>query len=302
MKIFVTGATGFVGRYITRELSQAGEEVLIVSRSLRKAKESVPWAQIVEGDPRKPGKWQDEAAKCEAAINLAGSSIFSVWTKAAREEILQSRILSTRNLVDGLNREGNCKTLLSASAIGYYGSRLDDEELSEDARPGAEFMSEVCVKWEAEAKRGEQAGMRVSQCRFGIVLGKDGGALETMLPAFRRMLGSSLGSGRQWMSWIHLRDLFSIFTFLLNNDSISGPINCVSPNPARNREFAEALSKALGRPIVLPGVPAFVLRTLLGEFSNVLVMGQRVVPTKLSQNGFSFQFPTLATALADLIG
>ncbi|MGC9194594.1 MAG: TIGR01777 family oxidoreductase [Syntrophobacteraceae bacterium] len=302
MKIFVTGATGFVGRYITRRLSQTGEEVLIVSRSVQKARETVPWAQIVEGDPRKPGKWQDEAAQCEAAINLAGSSIFGVWTQAARDQILQSRILSTRHLVDALSRAGKGKILLSASAVGFYGSRLDDETLSEDAPPGSEFMSEVCMKWEEEAKRAEQAGMRVCLCRFGIVLGKDGGALAMMLPAFRFLLGSPLGSGRQWMSWIHLSDLFQIFTFLLNRDSMCGPINCVSPNPARNREFATALSKALGRPMLLPGVPSFVLKMALGEFANVLVMGQRVIPAKLSQNGFSFQFPTLASALADLIG
>jgi uncharacterized protein (TIGR01777 family) len=302
MKIFVTGATGFVGRYITRRLSEAGEQVVVVSRSVQKASETVPWAQSVEGDPRKPGPWQDEAAKCEAAVNLAGSSIFSLWTPAAREQILESRILSTRNLVDALSREGKGKILLNASAVGYYGSRLDDDALSEEAPPGKEFMSEVCIKWEEEAKRGEQAGMRVALCRFGIVLGKDGGALATMLPAFRFLLGSSLGSGRQWMSWIHLADLFEIFTFLLKNDSISGALNCVSPNPERNRDFAKALSKALGRPILLPGVPSFVLNMLLGEFSNVLVMGQRVIPAKLGQNGFFFKFPTLSLALSDLIG
>ncbi len=301
MKIFVTGGTGFVGRYVTRRLSESGHEVFILTRSVARAKESIPWATIIEGDPKKPGEWQQRVAESDAAINLAGSSIFTVWTDSARKSILDSRILATRNLVDALVASGKEKILINASAVGYYGSRMDDEILDEDASPGAEFMSQVCVEWEDEAKKAARSGTRVVLCRFGIVLGRGGGALAMMLPAFRYLLGSSIGSGRQWMSWIHQEDLFNIFSLLLSDREISGPVNCVAPNPVRNAEFAKILARTLGRPVVLPAVPAFLLRTLLGEFANVVLKGQRVIPKRLMETGFSFRFPTLQQALEDLI-
>jgi hypothetical protein len=301
MKIFVTGGTGFIGRHLTRRLSESGHEIFILSRSAVKVKESIPWAAMIEGDPVKPGGWQQRAGECEAAINLAGSSIFTLWTDAARKRILDSRVLTTRNLVDGFAVLGKKKILLNASAIGYYGSRVDDEILDEDSPPGAEFMSEVCVRWEDEAKRAVESGARVVLLRFGTVLGRAGGALSMMLSAFRYLLGSSMGSGRQWMPWIHLEDLCNIFLLLLNDGDMTGPVNCVAPNPVRNSEFARILAKTLGRPILLPAVPAFLLRTLLGEFANVVLRGQRVVPKRLMEAGFSFRFPTLQQALEDLI-
>ncbi|MDR3568317.1 MAG: TIGR01777 family oxidoreductase [Syntrophobacteraceae bacterium] len=300
MKIFVTGGTGFVGSYVTRRLSEAGHEIFILSRSAQKAQTVVPWAQIEEGDPRKEGDWQGRVGECDAVINLAGSSIFTVWTDSARKSILESRVLCTRNLVSALAGSSREKILISGSAVGYYGSRMDDEFLAEEAPHGSEFMSEVCIKWEEEAQKATQAGVRVALCRFGIVLGRGGGALSMMLPAFRWMVGSSIGSGRQWMSWIHLEDLFEIFSRILCDESMSGPINCVAPNPVRNSEFAKLLSKTLGRPILLPGVPSFVLNMLLGEFANVVVKGQRVIPKKLMETGFHFKFPTLLQALEDL--
>ncbi len=301
MKIFVTGGTGFVGRYVTRRLSESGHEVLILTRSTARAKGSISWATIVEGDPKEPGEWQQRVAESDAAINLAGSSIFTIWTDSARKTIVDSRILATRNLVDALAASGKEKILLNGSAVGYYGSRMDDEILDEDASHGAEFMSEICVQWEDEAKKAAQSGARVALCRFGIVLGRGGGALAMMLRAFRYMLGSSIGSGRQWMSWIHQEDLFNIFSLLLSEGEISGPVNCVAPNPVRNAEFAKILATTLGRPILLPAAPAFLLSIMLGEFANVVLKGQRVIPRKLMEAGFSFRFPTLQQALEDLI-
>jgi uncharacterized protein (TIGR01777 family) len=301
MKIFVTGGTGFVGRYVTRRLSESGHEVFMLTRSPVRAKESVPWATIIEGDPKKPGEWQQKVAESDAAINLAGSSIFTIWTDSARKSILDSRILTTRNLVDALIASGKEKILINGSAVGYYGSRMDDEILDEDAPHGDEFMSQICVQWEDEAKKAARSGTRVALCRFGIVLGRGGGALAIMLPAFRYLLGSSIGSGRQWMSWIHQEDLFNIFSLLLSDREISGPVNSVAPNPVRNAEFANILARTLGRPALLPAVPAFLLRTLLGEFANVVLKGQRVIPKKLMETGFSFRFPTLQQALEDLL-
>ncbi|MHC1730242.1 MAG: TIGR01777 family oxidoreductase [Syntrophobacteraceae bacterium] len=301
MKIFVTGGSGFVGSYLTRRLSESGHEIYILTRSARKAEDLLPWATIVEGDPKRPGAWQQRASVCDAVINLAGTSIFTLWTQSARKSILDSRILTTRNIVEALTGSGKEQVLINASAVGYYGSRLDDLILDEDSPPGNEFMSEVCVKWENEAQTAVPAGTRVALCRFGIVLGRGGGALAKMAPAFRYFLGGALGSGRQWMAWIHLEDLFNIFSFLLAKDQITGPVNCVSPNPVRNAEFAKILARSLGRPIVLPSAPAFLLRTLLGEFGDVVLKGQRVVPKRLMEQGFSFRFPTLQQALEDLL-
>jgi len=300
MKIFVTGGSGFVGSYITRRLSESGHKIFVVTRSKVRAQKSIPWATIIEGDPKKSGDWQQRASESDAAINLAGNSIFTLWTDATRKAILNSRILTTRNLVDALATSGHGKVLISASAVGYYGSRLDDEILDEEAHPGAEFMSKVCVEWEDAAQRAVQSGIRAVFCRFGIILGRGGGALAMMLPAFRYMLGGTIGSGIQWMSWIHQEDLFNIFSFLLNEAEIAGPVNCVSPNPVRNAEFAKILARTLGRPVLFPPMPAFVLRTMLGEFADVILKGQRVIPKRLMEAGFSFRFPTLQQALEDL--
>jgi hypothetical protein len=301
MRIFVTGGTGFVGRYLTRRFSESGHEVYVLSRSAARVAESVPWAVPVEGDPKKPGPWQESAAESDAILNLAGTSIFTIWTDAARKSILDSRVLTTRNIVDTLSASEKAKVLINASAVGYYGGRLDDAILDEGSLPGNEFMSEVCVKWEDEARKAVQSSTRVVLCRFGIVLGRGGGALAKMAPAFRYFLGAAMGSGRQWFSWIHQEDLFRVFSLALENQKISGPFNCVAPNPVRNAEFAKIMAGILGRPLILPAAPAFLLRILLGEFGDVILKGQRVVPRKLLEDGFSFRFPTLQQALEDLL-
>ncbi len=301
MKIFVAGGTGFVGRHLTRRLSEAGHEVFVLSRSASLAGAALPWASMVAGDPNRSGEWQQKVADCDSVINLAGTSIFTLWTAAARETILRSRIQTTRNIVDAFGASAHGKVLVNASAVGYYGSSLDDTVLEEGSPPGAEFLSDVCLKWEEEAARAAHAGARVAICRFGIVLGRGGGALAKMLPAFRLFLGCPVGSGRQWLSWVHEEDLFRIIDLALHDRTLSGPVNCTAPNPVRNREFGEILARALGRPFFLPAVPAFLFRTLLGEFSDMILKGQRVVPRKLLDSGFSFRFPFLHQALGDLL-
>lgn len=300
MKIFMTGGTGFVGSYLAKRLEASGHEVSILTRFAKRAADRFPRAALIEGDPKKPGPWQRSVSESDAVINLAGTSILTVWTDAARKSILDSRVLTTRNIVDALGARE--KILLNASAVGYYGSRLDDLELDEESPPGNEFMSEVCVKWEEEARRAQKGKNRVVLCRFGSILGREGGALAKMVPAFRYLLGSTLGSGRQWFSWIHEEDLFQIFSLALENGEFSGAVNCVSPNPVRNAELAKTLARTLGRPLILPPVPAFFLRPLLGEFGNVVLKGQRVLPKRLLHEGFSFRFPTLGQALEDLLG
>jgi len=301
MKIFMTGGTGFVGSYLTKKLTENGHEVTILTRSARRSRELPAGAAMLEGDPKVAGPWQQKVAEHDAVINLAGTSVFTVWTAKNRQLILDSRVLTTRNVVDALaTAAGKDITLISASAVGYYGGRTDDEVLDEESRPGSDFLTEVSLKWEGEAKRAEDFGARVLLTRFGIVLGKNGGALEKMLPAFRKCLGSPLGSGEQWFSWIHQQDLANVMLFLLGRRNVTGPVNCTAPEPVTNRELVKTLSRVLGCPAFMPSVPAFLLKALLRGFGDVVLKGQRVVPKKLLQEGFEFLFPTLREAFMDL--
>ncbi len=302
MKLFLTGGTGFVGSYFTRRFLEEGHEVTVLTRSARKGGEKgetkVSW---VEGDPTEPGHWQESLSGHDAAINLAGSTIFTPWTSKARKVIEDSRILTTRHLVEALKGDSSPATLLSGSAVGYYGGRLDDTVLTEDTPPGDDFLAQLGVKWEKEALRAEDWGVRVAICRLGIVLGRDGGALSKMLPAFRKYMGSHLGSGKQWFPWIHMEDLFRIFLFLLENPHLKGPFNCTAPNPLTNRDFAGVLARALGTSVLMPGVPAVMIRMALGDFGEVILKGQRALPQRLLEEGFVFQFPHAEEALADLL-
>ncbi len=302
MKVFITGGTGFVGRNLTQRLIQLGHEVTVITRSAERSRTLLPGASFVEGNPTRPGPWQESVPKHDVVINLAGRSIFTYWTRKARREIIESRVSITRNVVDALPGAAEGTLLISVSAVGYYGSSMDDRALDEDSPPGDDFLAEVGKRWEAEAKRAEQFGVRVVACRFGIILGKNGGAIEKMIPAFRYCLGSPLGSGKQWFSWIHLEDILGIMVFLMENNKLAGAVNATAPYPVRNRELTETLAKVLRRPLILPAVPGFLLRTALGEFGNVLLEGQRVMPKRLLDAGYPFRFATLEAALQDLIG
>lgn len=303
MKVFITGGSGFVGSYFTRRFVQLGHEVTVLTRSIKNARrDDIPReVRWVEGDPRKPGRWQESVGGHDLAINLAGKSIFTPWTKKVRKSIVDSRILTTRNLVDSLGTPAAPRVLLSASAVGYYGSREDDEILDESAPAGNDFLAQVGVAWESEAKRAEGFGTRVVLCRFGIVLGRNGGALEKMVPAFKFMLGAPLGSGRQWFPWIHQEDLFGAMLFAAEQETLAGPVNCTSPNSVRNEDLTRTLAEVVHRPLFMPRVPGFVLKTVLGELGEVLLKGQRTVPAKLQSHGFRFKFPTLRGALEDLV-
>jgi uncharacterized protein len=301
MKIFITGGTGFVGRNLTQRLVTLGHEVTVITRSASRSKALLPGASFVEGNPGKPGPWQGSVSGHDVIINLAGRSIFTYWTPKTRREIIDSRVSITRNLVDALQGAPAGTLLISTSAIGYYGNSMDDRELDENSPPGNDFLSEVGKLWESEAKRAEHSGVRVVICRFGIILGKNGGALEKMVPAFRNCLGSPLGSGKQWFSWVHLEDILGMMEFVIENRGLSGAINGTAPHPVRNEELTRTLAKVLRRRVILPAVPGFLLRALLGEFGRVLLEGQRVIPRRLLDGGYRFRFSTLEEALRDLL-
>ena len=300
MNIFVTGGTGFVGRNLVSRLVGDGHTVTALSRS-DKASERLPEeTSIVLGDPIEPGAWQESIKGQDCIINLAGTSLFSRWTPETKKLIRESRISTTRNVVEAIGPARERGVLLfSTSAVGYYGFH-GDEELTEESPPGDDFLAQVAVEWENEALRAEEKGARVVITRFGIVLGEGGGALGQMISIFRKYLGGPLGSGNQWFSWIHMGDLVGAFVFLMAHREISGPVNLTAPNPVRNEELARALGKAMHRPSFLPA-PGFMLKLLLGEFGSVLLEGQRVIPRKLLDSGYVFIYPEIDGALQSLI-
>jgi uncharacterized protein len=301
MKIFITGGTGFVGGRLAAHLMELGHEVTVLTRKPSSGLH-ITGVSYLTGDPAAEGAWQDAAAAHATVINLAGAGIFRRWTRAYKDRILRSRIDTTKNLTAAIGRsKGSVKVMLSASAVGYYGFR-GDEELGEDADPGNDFLASVCRRWEEAATGAEAFGARVVLCRLGIVLGPAGGALGKMLPAYRLRLGSRLGPGKNWFSWIHINDLIQAFEFLIDDDSARGPVNITAPEPVRYSKFHEALSVSVGKTQFPPPVPSLAVRLLLGEFGRVLVEGQRVSPRVLLRKGFRFSFPKLEPALQDLCG
>ena len=276
--------------------------VTVLSRSAQTRERIPEEAHFSLADPGQPGPWQDQLGEYQAVINLAGASIFGRWSKKYKKLMADSRVMTTRNLVDAMSSHKHDETpvLINASAVGYYGFR-GDEKLDESATPGDDFLARLCRMWEAEAKRAEDAGIRLIRARLGIVLGEGGGALEQMLPLFRKGLGGPLGKGKQWLSWIHRGDLVDAFSFFLARPGLSGAFNLTAPNPVTNKEFARALGKALDKPAFLPA-PGFAVKAALGEFGDVLLKGQRVLPRALTEAGFRFKFGNLDSALKDLLG
>jgi uncharacterized protein (TIGR01777 family) len=234
----------------------------------------------------------------DAVVNLAGKSIFRRWSKSYKKEIYGSRILTTRNVVDALPTDRSV-TLCSASGAGYYGNRGDDL-LNEDEKAGDDFLASVSVDWEAEAFKGTDKGVRVAVMRFGVVLGKGGGALAKMIPAFKAFVGGPIGSGTQWFPWMHLTDLMAAMLFIFEHPQVSGPLNFCAPNPVRNRGLAKTLGEVLGRPAIMPA-PAFMIRMVLGEFGNVLLDSQHTIPDKLLTYGFEFQYPDIKSAIRAVV-
>lgn len=232
-------------------------------------------------------------------INLAGASIFSRWTPEQKKILLSSRIETTRNLVEALPDNAKNVTFFSTSAVGYYGFH-EDEELTENLPAGNDFLAQLAYTWEQEALRAQNKGARVVITRFGIVLGKNGGALGQMIPLFKYFLGGPLGSGRQWFSWVHMDDLARAFIFLLKNTEIKGAVNLCSPEPVRNVDLGRAIGKILHRPSFIPA-PGFMIKLILGEFGSVLLRGQRVIPRRLLDAGFQFKYPNMEEALKTII-
>lgn len=299
MKVLITGGLGFVGTQLSIRLLKGGHQVTVVDHSPKPRPYTPSEVLYIAADTTKPGNWQDAVAQQDAVINLAGASIFRRWTAETKRLMYDSRILTTRNVVNAMPaKKGGL--LCSTSAVGYYGFR-GDEELTEEDGPGTDFLARLAADWEGEAQKATKKDIRVTITRFGLVLGKTGGVLGQMIPLFKKFIGGPLGSGNQWFSWIHMEDLLSAFIFVFNNKEISGPVNFCSPNPVHNRDLAKALGEVLSRPAFIK-TPAFVLRLVLGEFGSVVLEGQQVLPSQLLRYGFVFQYPEIRGALREAIG
>ena len=302
MHVFVTGGTGLVGRRLIGSLVARGDAVVCVTRDPARAEAVLPPAvELVGADPTMAGSWQDRLVSCDAVLNLAGESVGEGrWTAGRKRRIRRSRLATTGHVATAVMGAGRPLTLVSASAVGYYGNG-GEQALGEDAQPGQDFLARLTVEWENTAREAEREGARVVLLRIGVVLATDGGALPAMLRPFRLGLGGPLGSGHQYFPWIHLDDLVGAILFALDTPGLAGPVNAAVPNPPTQAEFARALGRALGKPAILPA-PAFALRLLLGEKADIILNGQRAIPNALRARGFKFTYTELDKAFADLIG
>jgi uncharacterized protein len=312
MKVLMTGATGLVGTALTKALVRDGHTVCRMVRRETVSRKAGSPAQAagprvidVPWDPEASGGLtfadsQGDIAGADAVVNLAGASIAGGrWTTQGKMVLRSSRVRTTQSLVTALGRlRTPPKVLVSASAIGYYGSR-GDEVLTEDSKPGDNFLAQVSQEWEAEAKKAEALGMRVVLTRLGIILAKHGGALPQIMRPFTFFVGGRVGSGQQWMSWVTLDDVIGVIRYALDDASVSGVINVVAPQPVRNAEFTRELARAMHRPALFPA-PAFALRLALGRemTDSLLLASQRVEPARLEQIGYRFLYADLPVTLS----
>ncbi|GIW86986.1 MAG: epimerase [Isosphaeraceae bacterium] len=321
MRVFVTGGTGLIGRRLVRRLAERGDTPVVLTRRPAQARrhEELRGVELIEGDPMVAGSWQEHVHGCDAVIHLAGENIFGKrWDPEVKRLIRDSRVYGTGQVVAAIARaERRPAVLVQGSAIGYYGTH-GDEELDESSPSGTDFMAVVCREWEDAARPVEDLGVRLAVVRTGIVLALGEGALGVMTPIFKLPGGAAPvgsganpflpGSGRQWMSWIHLEDIVGIFLLAIDHAEARGPINGTSPNPVRNADFAKALASVLWKPyapwrIALPiGPPDVLLRLILGEVADVVAKGQRVLPRKAQALGYSFLYPELLGALREIFG
>jgi uncharacterized protein (TIGR01777 family) len=306
MRVTVTGATGLIGPSLIGALQQRGAEVTVLSRDAARARKRLADAGLA---PVEAFDWDLSSEPAPAAAlegrdaiaHLAGENVAQRWSEPAKQAIRESRVTGTRNLLAGVEQaQSRPRALIGSSAIGYYGAH-GEEPLDEDAPPGSGFLAKVCVDWEAETAKASELGLRVACVRTGVVLDKDGGALEKMLPPFRLGVGGPVAGGRQYISWIHRDDVVGIYLAALEGQQWSGPVNATAPEPVTNRDFSHALGRALHRPALLP-VPGAALALLYGEMAEIVTTGARVMPAKPLVLGYEFRHAQLDEALAAALG
>ncbi len=305
-KIIITGATGSIGRKLSRKLIERGDELTIFTRSLTNAEKKLPGVKkFIRWNYNKSGEWKQELNGVDVVVHLAGANLGAKrWNKKYKKLAYESRILSTKNLVEAIAAvDKKPNTFICSSAVGYYGNR-DDNYLSEDEEPADNFLAKLCADWEKEAAKVESLGVRRVSVRTGLVLSKDEGLLKQMIPSFKLFLGGYLGNGKQWFPWIHIDDIVGIYLHSIDNESAGGglneAVNAASPEIVMMKEFAKTLGKVLHRPSLLP-IPKFAIKILKGELGNYATDSQRVVMNKLLKSGYKFKFENLENALKDLL-
>ncbi|HVP73701.1 MAG TPA: TIGR01777 family oxidoreductase [Phycisphaerales bacterium] len=314
MRIFITGATGLIGRRFVLDRLERGDQVVLLSRDAAQARrlfaaDANRNITVIAGNVAAPGPWQSSVAGCDAVVHLAGAGLADHrWTRSYKQTIVSSRVDSTHQIVSAMEMatasQGSVRRpriLLNASAVGYYGN-TGDREIDETAPPGtsSDFLANLCVQWEKQAAQARALGARVVLLRTGIVLDERGGALPSLMRPFSFLAGGPLGNGKQWMPWIHWRDLIGIIDLALEEGDLDGPINAVSPNPVRARDMARAIARIMGKPSWLP-MPRIALRALLGEFGNYLTVGSKGLPRAAQKRGYVFLYQELPRALAALL-
>ena len=301
LRVTITGATGLIGPRLVRALHGRGDEVTVLTRDPDRARSTLGDVQAVRWDLMGEPAPADALAGRDAVIHLAGANVAQRWSESSKRAIRETRVTGTGNLIEGLMAaEPRPATLVSSSAIGYYGAH-GEEPLDEDAAPGKDFLAGVCVEWETQARRAQELGMRSVQVRTGVVLDSSGGALGKMLPPFRMGVGGPVAGGRQFISWIHSDDVVGIIIAAVDDQRWSGPVNATAPEPLSNRDFSRVLGRVLHRPALLP-VPGFALRLLYGDMAEIVTSGARVMPAKALVLGYTFAQPELEPALSSAIG
>jgi uncharacterized protein (TIGR01777 family) len=306
MRLIITGGTGLIGRALAADLAGDSHEVIVLSRAPERATAIPAGVRVERWDARTAEGWGALADGADAIVNLAGESIAgkglipSRWTAERKSRIRDSRLNAGRAVVQAVElARDKPRVVVQASGVGYYGPR-GDEELAEEASPGQDFLARTAIEWEASTAPVESLGVRRAIIRSGAVLSIKGGAFPFMLLPFQLLVGGALGSGRQWLPWIHIADEVRAIRFLIENDAAGGPLNLVAPDLLTNAEFCQVLGQVMRRPAFIR-VPAFALRLLLGEMSIVLLEGQKAIPRRLQDLGFTFRFPDAEAALRDLL-
>jgi uncharacterized protein (TIGR01777 family) len=313
MRVTVTGATGLIGRRAVTALLERGDAVTVLSRNPERAKANLNRPNLstahadslttMRWDPRSESAPKAALAGAEAVVHLAGENVAQRWTDSVKRTIRESRVLGTRNLVQGIEALAETelpKTLVSGSAIGYYGAH-GDEPIDEESPAGTDFLAQTCAEWEAEAEPAARLGVRVVKVRTGVVLDREGGALGKMLPPFKLGVGGPVASGHQYISWIHTDDVVGIMLAAIDDEQWHGAINATAPEPQRNRDFSKTLGRVLHRPSLLP-VPGAALRLMYGEMAEIVTEGARVLPAKALVLGYEFRHPQLDEALQAALG
>ncbi|MBZ0295269.1 MAG: TIGR01777 family oxidoreductase [Anaerolineae bacterium] len=308
MRVIITGGTGLIGSKLANELARDEHEVIVLSRSPRTAKGLDSKVKVEGWDAKSAHGWGPLVNGTDAIINLAASNLAGNgffpqrWTDERKARILQSRLDAGKAVLEAIEQaETKPKVLIQASAVGYYGARRANDEITEQAAAGNDFLADVCKQWEASTEDVERIGVRRPAIRTGVLLSKEGGALPRLALPFQMFVGGPMGSGKQPVPWIHMDDVISAIRFLMTHPTATGPFNLTAPNPVTNAEFGRKLGEAMGRPSLIP-VPGFALKTAFGEVATVVLDGQWAVPARLLELGFTFKYPTVEEALAALYG